>query len=215
MNVAVEGNDLSIEFFSPAASIVGFEHQPGTQEQKDAVKEAIKRLKAAEVLFNLPLGAQGRLAKSMVADIDKDSDREFKADHTDKQNRPHEKENDLGAGNQKADGHEHGRHSDFTAAYDYHFPGGQGINPVQGVFHIAGEKHRRDRRMPYDNIVIGPIGGLQRAATDLKKHAGLLAFEIRQPLLIHTDMTVEAIFIGLRVSHMASSDPEHAEDEND
>ena len=83
-------------------------------------------------------------------------------------------------------------------------PGGQGINLVQGVFHIAVEKRRCDRRMPHDYIVIGPIGGLQRVAADLENHAGLLAFEIRQPLFVHADMTVEAVFIGLRVAHLAS-----------
>ena len=33
LNVALEGNDLYIELTSPAANIVGFEHDPRTQNQ--------------------------------------------------------------------------------------------------------------------------------------------------------------------------------------
>ena len=41
LNVAVEGNNIYIEFSSPAANIVGFEHHPRTHEQKDAVRDAV------------------------------------------------------------------------------------------------------------------------------------------------------------------------------
>ena len=56
MNVDFEGNELYIEFISPAANIVGFEHQPSTQEQNTAVKAAIKKLEAGEKLFAFPPG---------------------------------------------------------------------------------------------------------------------------------------------------------------
>jgi hypothetical protein len=53
LNLAVAGNSLTIELFSPAANIVGFEHHPRTQAQKDQVKEARKTLEAAQTLFPL------------------------------------------------------------------------------------------------------------------------------------------------------------------
>ena len=77
MNVAFEGNELYIELISPAANIVGFEHQPRTQEQKAAVKAAIKKLEAGEKLFAFPSGAGDRLVKSKVhPDINSDSGHE-------------------------------------------------------------------------------------------------------------------------------------------
>ena len=66
MNVAFEGNELYIEFISPAANIVGFEHQPRTQEQKAAVKAAIKKLEAGEKLFALPSDVGGKLGKQLL-----------------------------------------------------------------------------------------------------------------------------------------------------
>jgi hypothetical protein len=45
MNVALEGYDLYIEFFSPAANVVGFEHHPRAEEQKSPVKKAMPQLK--------------------------------------------------------------------------------------------------------------------------------------------------------------------------
>lgn len=111
LNVAVEGNDLTIEFFSPAANIVGFEHHPQTKAQKDQVKEARKKLEAGQTLFQLPAQAQGRLVKTMV-DTDIDSDA---ADA------PHHRETADVHGEDDKDGHEHGheRHSDVKA--EYHF----------------------------------------------------------------------------------------------
>ena len=66
MNVAFEGNELYIEFISPAANIVGFEHQPRTQEQKAAVKAAIKKLEAGEKLFALPSDVGNKLGKQLL-----------------------------------------------------------------------------------------------------------------------------------------------------
>ena len=66
LNVAVEGNDLYIELFSPAANIVGFEHHPRTEKQKAAVNKAIEKLQAGEALFVFSPGAEGKLTKSKV-----------------------------------------------------------------------------------------------------------------------------------------------------
>ena len=72
LNVAVEGADLYLEFISPAANIVGFEHPPRTDAQKTTVRKAIATLKDGEALIILPAGAQCRLAKCIVdTDIDR------------------------------------------------------------------------------------------------------------------------------------------------
>jgi len=56
LNVAIEGNRLYIEFSSPAANFVGFEHRPRTQDQKGAIQAAIEGLKEGDKLFVLPPG---------------------------------------------------------------------------------------------------------------------------------------------------------------
>ena len=123
MNVAFEGNELYIELISPAANIVGFEHQPRTQEQKAAVKAAIKKLEAGEKLFAFSSGVGGSLVKSKVhTDINNDSGHE--SDET-KSHEHDEISRDAGNDAEKH-GHEdhqhadeHERHSEFKA--EYHF----------------------------------------------------------------------------------------------
>ena len=53
LNAAVEGTNLHLEFTSPAANIVGFEHQPQTPEQKDGVRKAIEKLEDGSNLFRV------------------------------------------------------------------------------------------------------------------------------------------------------------------
>lgn len=119
MNVAFEGNDLHIEFTSPAANIVGFEHHPDSEKQKAAVKKAIETLKAGEALFILSPGAQGKFVKSMVStDIESDSNEESERapthEHGDTNKEAVEEKHQ---GNHEEDEHE--RHSEFKA--EYHF----------------------------------------------------------------------------------------------
>jgi len=116
LNVAVEGSNLTIELFSPAANIVGFEHPPSTQVQKDQVTEARKKLEDAQTLFQLPAQAQARLVRYMVdTDIDSDSGDTLQ---------PHEQvgvhdEDEKTSRDQNEDEHVHERHSDFNAQYHF------------------------------------------------------------------------------------------------
>jgi hypothetical protein len=120
LNVAVEGNHLYIEFSSPAANIVGFEHHPTTEDQKEAISESIKKLKEGEMLFVLPPEAQGRLAESTVhTDIDKDSDHEHMTEDTHKHSKNHEEDKKHEGHHHEADEHEHERHSEFKAKYSF------------------------------------------------------------------------------------------------
>jgi hypothetical protein len=116
LNVAVEGSDLIIELFSPAANIVGFEHHPRTQAQKDQVKEARKKLEAAQPLFQLPPQVQGRLIKSTVdTDIDSDSADESGA------LRAHEP--GEGHGKQENPGNDHHQENKDSHEFGYGPPG--------------------------------------------------------------------------------------------
>lgn len=51
LEVAVDGSTLLITFESPLDNLVGFEHQPKTQAQKDAIAKMEASLQAFDTLF--------------------------------------------------------------------------------------------------------------------------------------------------------------------
>jgi len=123
LNVALDRNNLYLELTSPAANIVGFEHRPRTREQKTAVQQAIKALRAGENLFALPSVVGGRLVKSSVkTDLTGDPAHEHDEapphEHEEgSTNAGHEAETPDHEEHQGEDEHE--RHSEFKA--EYHF----------------------------------------------------------------------------------------------
>jgi len=136
LNAAVEGTRLHMEFISPAANIVGFEHQPRTTEQKDSVRRAIEKLEDGSKLFMPSPEAQCRLSKSSVRtdiehDADHDADAEHEKEHEHKKDAHHEKEHEHekdehhGKDEDKDHKHheegedEHARHSEFEAEYRF------------------------------------------------------------------------------------------------
>lgn len=118
LNVAIEGTSVYIEFSSPAANIVGFEHHPRTQKQKDAVKDALTKMQAGDTLFILSAGSKSRLAKSRVdTDIESHEDHGSESGHAHAEEEHHGKEANHDKEHSDADDHE--RHSEFKA--EYHF----------------------------------------------------------------------------------------------
>lgn len=57
MRVALEASTLLIEFDSPLDSIVGFEHAPSTDQQREALLQAERSLQEFAPLFTLPAAA--------------------------------------------------------------------------------------------------------------------------------------------------------------
>ena len=129
LNIAIEGNNVYIEFTSPAANIVGFEHHPRTQKQKDAVEDAVKKLKAGDALIILSADSKSRLAESRV-DTDIEG-HESESEHAHEEEGHHGKE-DGHHGEEKghhgkeakhdgehSDADDHQRHSEFQAKYHF------------------------------------------------------------------------------------------------
>ncbi|MCU7854044.1 MAG: DUF2796 domain-containing protein [Candidatus Thiodiazotropha sp. (ex Monitilora ramsayi)] len=56
--IVLEENALEIEFLSPAMNIVGFEHQPKSEEQMGRLKAALETLNNPDLLFGLPAAAK-------------------------------------------------------------------------------------------------------------------------------------------------------------
>lgn len=66
LNVALDDMKLLLEFTSPAANIIGFEHPPGNTQEKQAVREATALLEAGEKLFIISPEAQCTLRDANV-----------------------------------------------------------------------------------------------------------------------------------------------------
>jgi Protein of unknown function (DUF2796) len=96
INAALDGNELVIELDSPAVNVVGFEHEPRTDEERAAVQSAATLLRNGRALFSMPREARCQFEKT-----------ELKApewEHSDADESPH-------------DEHEH--HADYHARFSY------------------------------------------------------------------------------------------------
>ena len=67
LNIAIEGNRVSMELEVPGADIVGFEHEASTPEQKATVEKAKVTLSDALGVFKLPAAAGCKLVEAKVA----------------------------------------------------------------------------------------------------------------------------------------------------
>ena len=133
LNLAMEGDELEIEFASPAGNIVGFEHEAVTAAERRAIRDAIEQLRKGNELFDLPLAASCSLH---VAKVEHGHGEEEKredghgqdAEHDDGDEHEHDGEDGDGthsgheAKHDDGDEHEHDgedgdTHSEFHARY--------------------------------------------------------------------------------------------------
>lgn len=102
LNVAFTGSEIVLEFVSPAANIVGFEHAPSNPAEQTAYNDAVRRLEEGVSLFQFPSEAECELAgASVTADFGSED---------------HGKELDGGHGDEHGS---HDTHSDFRAEYRF------------------------------------------------------------------------------------------------
>lgn len=94
LNVAVEGNRISMELEVPGADIVGFEHAARTRQHKAAVEKGKRQLLAPQSMFKLS-GAAGCTVSAASVELE-----------------------DGGHEGAKKAGEEHG-HSEFHAQYTF------------------------------------------------------------------------------------------------
>ena len=67
LNLALDGQQLLIEFEAPAADLVGFEHPPRTRQEQQHYAQALLPLKQADQLFVLPSAAACQLQQQTVS----------------------------------------------------------------------------------------------------------------------------------------------------
>ena len=111
LNLAMEGDELEIEFVSPAGNIVGFEHKAVTEAERRAIRDAIEQLSKGNELFDLPLAASCSLH---VAEVEHGHGEEEKRED----GHGHDAEHDDGNEHGHVAEEEHGTHSGHKAKHD-------------------------------------------------------------------------------------------------
>jgi hypothetical protein len=66
LNIAVEGNKVTMELEAPGVDIVGFEHAAKSRRDKAAVEKAKTQLNSPLALFKLPASAACRVTEAKV-----------------------------------------------------------------------------------------------------------------------------------------------------
>ncbi|ADH84785.1 DUF2796 domain-containing protein [Desulfurivibrio alkaliphilus] len=122
INLIAEDSLLIIDMVSPGFNLVGFEHQPRTHEQRQAIREAKDLLAQGEKLFALPPAARCRLVRAEIGS-DFDLDHQHGHGHGDS----HEHEERHGHGDPHGHDHQHGHehkhnhdHAEFTGLWEFH-----------------------------------------------------------------------------------------------
>ena len=149
LTLALEGNSLEIEFKSPAANLVGFEHQAESAKEKQAVKAAEVILGSPATLFSF--AGNGCQLKDVEVDIsgllEEDHD-----DHGHHHERHHSSHDDHKGHSDKSDSH-----SEIKAHYHFscnqekqlesvstalfsQFPGIENINAMWVTDTVQGSK---------------------------------------------------------------------------
>lgn len=125
LNIALAGNDLQFELRSPSANIVGFEHAPETEQQKEKIHEAVELLEDGKKQFALPKKAQCSL-KDVHVETDMAHDEH---DHGSDSHDSHHGENED-AHSEKEESHK-AEHSEFEASYHFECMYPEKLNSVE------------------------------------------------------------------------------------
>lgn len=132
LNLAMEGKEVHLELDSPAANIVGFEHAPTNEGERQTLKQAIATLQDGGRLFRFSEAAGCRLVNAEIdtplAEHHQDGEAHHHADdhhaddrHADDHDHGHEKskrEDHSHEDHEQDAGHDE-THSDITAEYRF------------------------------------------------------------------------------------------------
>lgn len=119
LNVVLDETNLIIEFRSPGANIVGFEHAIEDEGQRSAVKEAIEKLQDDKLLFDFPASGQCAVVSMEVHSdqLTQEHHDEHEDEHEDEHNDEHHDEHEDEHHDEHHD--EHDMHSDFFGQYQF------------------------------------------------------------------------------------------------
>jgi hypothetical protein len=161
LRVAIDGNDVELEFEGPAANFVGFEHRPRNAEQQGAVDGALAALRNPATLFAWPAAAGCKLTATEVEGPDYGE-----AEHAGEEHDDHDEDHDHEAGHDHGDEHDHDHdeehdgetHTEFAVLYAFRCDRPAALDRLKV---LAFQRFPATLRL--DASVVGPAG--QAAAT--------------------------------------------------
>jgi len=115
INLAIDEEELQIEFVSPAESIVGFEYAPSNATERKAVADAIALLRDPAKLFGLPASAGCELHE-VEAERHAEGEHEEHGEHDEDEHAKHDEHEDEHAHEDSNAGESH---SEFHARYHF------------------------------------------------------------------------------------------------
>ncbi|MFN3145191.1 MAG: DUF2796 domain-containing protein [Paracoccaceae bacterium] len=121
IEIAVEGGEIQIALYAPGADIVGFEHTPSTDADKQAVENARAILSDPFALFGLPDAAGCAVehaSVSITAETAGSDDHDHDHDHEEGHDHAHEQEKDHDHAHEHDD-HAHGDHDHGEAHFEF------------------------------------------------------------------------------------------------
>lgn len=132
LNIAQDGHDLLIEVTAPGADVVGFEHTPQDEAQKQALEKAVETLHHPEKLFALNNKAQCETRDVLIKhnlggeehedhhshqEGEEHDHGEAAAHHEEHDHSEHAHQDHNHEGHEHDDAHQHGT---FTVQYQFH-----------------------------------------------------------------------------------------------
>lgn len=115
LDIAMEGNRVSMEFKAPGMDIVGFEHAPSTRAQKATLSKAKQRLANPQELFALPASAECTVEEAKVTITSDDDDH----GHGHGKDKRSSSAGSAKSSDKKAASREEHEHGDFQAQYAF------------------------------------------------------------------------------------------------
>ncbi|MEM7250202.1 MAG: DUF2796 domain-containing protein [Pseudomonadota bacterium] len=142
LEVVLEGEELSVLLRMPGVNVVGFEHEPGNDAERTAIRDAVHRFEKGVSYFEMPSAAECKVENVRVQFANDHSDHAHEHDKHD----DHAKHEEHGHGDKhddhaKHDGHGHGDKHDDHAKHDGHGHGDKHDDHAKHDGHGHGDKH--------------------------------------------------------------------------
>ncbi len=121
LNIAIEGSDIHTEMESPAINIIGFEHNPASEEELHSAQKAMAQMEKGDQLFLFSPAAKCKLITAKVGTSMKMTlDHKAEEHHHDGKDGQHHHHDGEGGHHHHhgEDGHPH-HHSDIDATYHF------------------------------------------------------------------------------------------------
>lgn len=118
-NIAQDGQDLLVEILAPGADVVGFEHAPSNDEQRQTLEKAIAQLNAADSVLKMSSAAGCELSTAQVSHTLGGDEGH---DHSDHDSHDHSEHHDDHADHHDGhdhDSHDHDQHADEHEHHDH------------------------------------------------------------------------------------------------